>query len=304
MKILITGATGFIGNHLALSFIREGHKVYLISSRQMSSPDPSVSWETINLEDHNEFDRLKRIMDHTDQCCFLATRKPLSNISDNLLKRNRLIDELSADAFASSNCASGIYVSGLSIFPASINEDVTEETIPSPMTAYTQSKLTGEKIFQKACKQAGKEWKILRLNAPYGPTMFPDAVIHKFLSRAIAGDDLILYGDGQRTQHFTWIEDCCKAIKILFNKESGIFHFCGPDKVTMKTLAEYCINITGSQSRIRYEGTDAGEPCPDFYLDRLETDWSRSKRTTLEVGLKLMSETMRENRISLQRLYN
>jgi UDP-glucose 4-epimerase len=304
MKVLITGATGFIGSHLALSLLKEGHSVHLISSQKMTSSDTSVCWETMNLEDYNELDRLRKIMDHTDHCCFLAARKPLSNGSDDLLRRNRLIDELSADAFASSNCASGIYISGLSIFPASIIEEVTEDTMPNPTTDYAQSKLTGEEIFQKACELAGKDWKILRLNAPYGPAMFPDAVIHKFLFRAIAGNDLTLYGDGQRTQHFTWVEDCCKAIKILFDKESGIFHFCGPDKVSMKTLAEYCINITGSQSRIHYEGVETGESCPDFCLDQLETNWPRSKRTTLEVGLRRMSEVMRENHIPLQRLCN
>lgn len=304
MKILITGAAGFIGSHLALSFVREGHSVHLISSRRISSIDPSVEWETINLENRNEFDRLKKTMDHMDHCCFLAVKKPLLNSSEDLLKRNRLIDEISADAFADSNCASGIYVSGLSIFSASVVEGITEETKPHPMTVYTQSKLNGENIFQKACELAGKHWKILRLNAPYGPAMFADAVIHRFLSRAIAGEDLILYGDGKRTQHFTWIADCCKAIKILFNKEGGMFHFCGPEKVSMKTLAEYCINAASSLSRIRCQGIETGESCPDFCFDRLEKDWPRTKRTPLDVGLKLMLEALKKNYTPLQRLCN
>lgn len=304
MKILITGATGFIGSHLALSLIKEGHSVYLISSRKIASSDTSIFWETMNLEDYNGVDRLRRIMDRTDHCCFLAARKPSSISSDDLLRRNGLIDKLSADAFARSNCASCIYVSGLSVFASSITEGVTEDTVPYPMTPYTQSKLNGEKIFQEACDLAGKKWRILRINAPYGPAMFHNAVIHKLLSRAIRGEDLILYGDGQRTQHFTWIEDCCKAMKILFNKENGIFHFCGPDKVSMKMLAEYCINITGSQSQINYEGVETGESCPNFCLDRLEMNWPRSKRTTLEAGLRRMSEAIRENRIPLQRLCN
>jgi nucleoside-diphosphate-sugar epimerase len=201
-----------------MMLVEEGCHVILISSRPRTSIQSAVCWEVVNLEDKEKIQSLTNMMDSVDHCCFLAAKKQQSEGSGNVRTVNRLIDRNSSDAFVNSKCPSAVYISGLSIFQSTPSETITEDSIPKPPDDYTQSKLAGEKYFGSTSHRQGKTLRILRLNAPYGPGMIPNAVVHKFISRAIADKALILHGDGSREQHFTWVGDCCRAIRILLRR--------------------------------------------------------------------------------------
>ena len=163
-RVLITGAGGFIGSHLAKMFVEEGFNVVLISSKPRSSIHSSVCWEVINLEDKENIEPLIKAMDGVDHCCFLAAKKTRSHESKNLRTVNRLIDSISFEAFVNSKCPSAVYISGLSIFQSTPSETITEDSIPNPPDDYTQSKLAGEKYFEITSRPAGKTWRILNLS--------------------------------------------------------------------------------------------------------------------------------------------
>ena len=302
MKILITGAAGFVGSHLARRLVDQGHNVCLLSSSPRTATRSDATWETLDLRDTAAVGALTKLMDDADHCCLLAAVKPAPGRNSDVLAQNEQIDRISSQAFSKSRCPSGIYVSGLSVFSHRRTEMVTEDTPPDPDTDYTRSKFLGEKIFQDASDRASKTWRILRINAPYGPAMVPHAVVRAFLTAAMAGQPLYLFGRGERRQHFTWAGDCADAMSLLFEREIGIYHFCGPESNSMLELAEACVETAGSKSRIVFKNEDPGLSCPVYGPDRLENEWPRTRRTSLLDGLKKMHHAMQSGLFPLKDL--
>lgn len=300
--MLITGAAGFLGSHLALAFAEKGATVIAVSSKARHRVHPAISWERLNLELPSACSEALTLMDRADYCCFLAARKPQPGEDKDVRGPNQRIDALTSKVFAASRCPSAVYVSGLSIFGGSVAGEVTERSRPHPATPYTISKLSGERLFQRASEGAGKQWKILRINAPYGPGMPAHAVVHTFLANALAGKDLLVHGDGTRQQQFTWVGDFCEAVALLMTQKNGIYHFCGPERVSLHSLAEQCLRAAGSSSRIRYAGPALAESCAVFGDDALGAAWPREKRTCLETGLGQMAWALREGITPLRRI--
>jgi len=295
LNILVTGGSGFLGSHLAMFFLKEGHHVTILSSQKRISNNPFLRWIKMDLKDKKNLYSLKKEMDQADHCCFLAAEKPVPKKTKNILDTNRRIDDLSSDAFAECECESGIYLSGLSIYSGLFEESITERSFPHPLNDYTRSKLVGENMFKAKCECTKKKCRILRINAPYGPGNDPNHVIQQFLSNATRHKPLTVKGNGSRIQQFTWVGDCSRTIGILLFKDSGIFHFCGPERITMKDLAEYCVKVSESKSEIIYYGEETELSCPHFDLDRLEIDWPRVKRTDLKTGLALTVGSLKQS---------
>lgn len=291
-----------MGSHLALALAEKGEAVIALSSQARKGLHPGISWERLNLEMPSAACEALKLMDRADYCCFLAARKPQPGEDKDVCGPNQRIDALTSKAFAASRCPSALYVSGLSIFGGTSSGEVTERSRPHPATPYTISKLSGERLFQRASEGAGKKWKILRINAPYGPGMSPYAVVHTFLANALAGKDLLVHGDGTREQQFTWVGDFCEAVALLMTQANGIYHFCGPERVSLHTLAEQCLRAAGSGSRIRHAGASSAESCLVFADDALGAAWPRERRTHLETGLGQMASALREGITPLQRI--
>ncbi len=292
MRVAVTGASGFLGSHLAEHLTRRGHDVVRILSPRQKAATKN-SGHALDLEDQSNLPRLVELLGQVEACYFLAARKPPSP-PGLLLQQNQQIDNLCATAWLESNCRQAVYVSGQAILGAGQASPVTEESRPEPASDYHLAKKTGEDIMQKAALQGEGRLFILRVNAPYGPGMDDSAVAARFLGQAMQGREITVFGDGSREQHFTWVGDFCRAAELILEQQPGLYHFCGPDRVTMDQLAQLCVEITQSPSTITKAGADSGLSAPIMGPDRFEKLWPRHKRTTLWEGLSRMAAGIKE----------
>ena len=293
MKVLITGANGFIGKFLTRYYLDHGRKVIAVSTKPCIWKHSALEWLQVDLTGFQSETVLRSALDESDYCCLLAAVKPnYMHDGISIWEQNELIDRVSSSAWATSKCLNALYLGGLSIFPDDKRLCVDENSVPDPTSFYTRSKLHGERIFKAEADRSGKQWKIMRINAPYGPGMIQRAVVHHFLLQAAAGNPLTVFDQGQREQHFTWVGDCCEASARLEFLASGVYHFVGRDRLSMLGLARKCIEIAESNSPILFKDGDPGRSCAQFALDRLEEVWPRANRTGMSEGLQLFLDSL------------
>ncbi len=286
MNILITGATGFLGEHLTQKLLYKGHRLTLVSSRPVQSKRDGLNYLQLNLTENSSVIPLSRQLMSCDKAFFLAAvLPPRLNHAEKTIK----IDQHCAHALALSSCPEAIYLSGLTVFEQHDDFTVDEKSSPSHnLPPYFDAKRRGESLFLTLNKEKTAV-KILRINAPYGPGMTQRHVIPTFLSQALQNTPLTVYGNGQRVQQFTWVGDIIHILASIEKIPTGISHFCGPDRVTMKALANMSVAICDSKAPIIFMGEDTNPSCPQIKPDRLEAIWPRAKRTSLIKGLSFFS---------------
>lgn len=304
-RILITGGAGFLGSHLALRLVKSC-LVDVISSRKLKSQNPALRIHTLNLTQPEALTPLVRLLDLCDAACFFAARKPPQS---NVYKANLSIDDLSAEAFARSACPRALYISGLAVVFNRNNKPVNEYMRIGPIQdPYLASKVKGEEMMMQAALATAKDCLTFRVNAPYGPGMPEHSVIMRFMRQALTGQNLTLYGPGERKQQFTWAGDAAEILALILEldqttPQSGVYHFCGPDCVSMCQLAQQCIAICDSSSEIVTLTKTEGPTCPKIAQDRLEFLWPRPKRTNLKAGLYQLAEALRRRWIPALELF-
>ena len=156
------------------------------------------------------------------------------------------------------NKAVFLYASGTSIYGYQKMLPVTEEIPPQPEGFYPLSKFFGELLCQQYEKRYEIPVVILRISAPYGPGMHKETVVGKFIRKALLSENITLYGTGNRSQDFTYIEDVTNAIVQAYEaKATDTFNVSSGVSTSMKELAETVLQVLpDSKSKIVYSNTE------------------------------------------------
>ena len=141
--------------------------------------------------------------------------------------------------------------------------------------------------------------RVVRIFNTYGPRMHPNdgRVVSNFIMQALKDDDITIYGTGEQTRSFCYVDDLLEGIIRLMNKEEliGPVNIGNPDEFTIKQLAELVIKLTGSKSKIVYRELPEDDPQqrqPDISLAKSELGWEPTIK--LEEGLKKTIEYFKE----------
>lgn len=162
-----------------------------------------------------------------------------------------------------------------------------------PRACYDEGKRAAECLFFDYHRQHGVRVKIARLFNVYGPRMHPDdgRVVSNFITQALRGKDLTVYGDGAQTRSFCYVSDMIRAIMSFMETTpddfTGPLNLGNPEEFTIRELAELVLDMTGSRSRLAFRPLPADDPCrrrPDISLAREKLHWSPS--VPLREGLK------------------
>lgn len=136
---------------------------------------------------------------------------------------------------------------------------VHEEKVPKPVSPYGASKLAGEGYCSAYYRTFGIKTVILRFGNVYGPlSKHKDSVVAKFIKQALDGEDLAIYGDGNQTRDFIYIEDLVKAIILASELEKGgeVFQIATYKETTVNEIAkgikELVEKVTGKKVNIQY----------------------------------------------------
>ena len=132
-------------------------------------------------------------------------------------------------------------------------------------SCYDEGKRVAETLFFDYHRQLGVDIKVIRIFNTYGPNMNPDdgRVVSNFIVQALKGEDITIYGSGEQTRSFCYVDDLVEGMYRMMNSRAGFtgpVNLGNPGEFTMLELAEKIIDLTGSRSKIVHEPLPQDDP--------------------------------------------
>jgi UDP-glucose 4-epimerase len=275
-KIVITGGAGFIGSHIAESCARDGHEVVIIDnldnyySTEIKKKNIECVLNSGNARfiygDITDLDFLRTVIDKNVDYVFHEAAQAGVRISvENPFKPNKvniigtlnvLQASLDADVERLINASSSSVYGKVEYLP------FDEKHPTQPVSPYGVSKLAAEhycRVFYEVC---GLPTVSLRYFTVYGPRMRPDLAISIFTNKMLNSETVTIFGDGNQTRDFTYIEDIVKVnIKLLNNTRSDgkVMNIGSANRIKVNELAKKLKEIIGSSSKLRYAEVQRGD---------------------------------------------
>ncbi len=295
-NILVTGSNGYIGGHVCKYLQDRG--VYTIGLGRRKTPLHEVDqYICCDLQAECCKDILKSsISENLDAVVHLAAdmrKEPFTRqvLTTNCVGTQQLIEFCEQD-----NIPAFIQLSSIPVIGAPIQNPVTEEHPINPPTIYHITKRTQELLADYAYRMFGLRTVSFRISSPVGIGMNPQTILPVFLDNAIIGKDLVLSGHGTRKQNYVHVTDIAQAIyKSIFSNAQGIFNLGSDHLVSNYELAEKCIEITASSSRITFSGQ--ADPMDGYVwnisLDKIRSVIGYEPKVTIEDAIQELYEHKR-----------
>lgn len=268
--VLITGGSGFIGSHLAETLIARGNRVLImddLSSGTLENIRPLLSNRLCTFI-HSNVQTCKdliEIVDSTDVVFHLAAtvgvlnvlRDPLYTIRNNTTSTHAVL-EAAAHKKRKVVVASTSEVYGKSMkAPLQEEDELVLGATTKPRWSYAASKIVDE--FSALAWHEEKQLPVVitRLFNTIGPrqTGKYGMVVPRFLTQALRGENLTVYGTGKQSRCFTYVADTVEWLVCLSETDSAVgqvFNVGNPEETTIQALAEMVIHVTGVQTGISY----------------------------------------------------
>jgi len=229
-RILVTGAAGFIGSHLCKHLLRDS-SVEISGIDNLRSGDWSRTPEIVKRveRDINEFSEAdwRHILEGVEVVYHLAAEKYNSSKStpERLLATNVLATERLARAAAKAEVKRFVFTSSLYAYGSLGPETMTESNLPEPITLYGASKVMGEHILRSVDRELGLSWNVARLFFIYGPRQHAEggykSVIITNFERLLRGEPAVVFGDGQQSLDYVYVDDCVEALSLLGSSDQS-----------------------------------------------------------------------------------
>ena len=299
--ILVTGCAGFVGSHVAKAMLEEGHDVVGLDNFW---PNYSQKLKKLNLAELKKSKRFifvrgsildKTILDKIEKMRIniISHQAGISGVRKSIKDPKRYMETntkgtlMLLDKFR--DIDRFIFASSSSVYgEVPIKElPVSENRKPNPISPYALSKLHAEKWCEMFRFISGLKTVILRYFTVYGPGQRPDEAITKFITKALKGDKIEIYGDGNQTRDFTYVKDVVGANISALSKGSGIYNIGSGRSVTVNRLVGIIEKAIGTPIKIKRIGKQAGDvshTLSDIRKAKKELDWK--PKTSLEEGLK------------------
>ena len=301
MRILITGGAGFIGSNLCERLLSEGHEVICLDNFFTGYKS-----NIIHLLDNSSFELIRHdVIDpfkvEVDQIYNLACPASPIHYQYNPIKT------VKTSIMGSINCLGLAKRISARVLQASTSEvygNPAPEFHPQPETywgnvnpigirsCYDEGKRAAETLFMDYHRQNKVDIRIARIFNTYGPRMDKDdgRVISNFVVQALRGQGITVYGEGQQTRSFCYIDDLVDGLVRMMNQDKtvGPINIGNPDEFTIMELAEKVIALTGSRSKIIHKDLPSDDPKqrkPDIRKAKKVLGWE--PKVSLNEGLKL-----------------
>ena len=298
MRVLITGAAGFLGSHLVDRFLRDGHAVVGMDNFITGSKDNLRHLDACADFEFLEQDVSKFIEVEGELDGILHFASPASPIDYLQLP----IQTLKVGSLGTHNALGLAKAKGARFFLASTSEVYGDPSVhPQPETywgnvnpigprgVYDEAKRFAEAMTMAYHRYHGLDTRIVRIFNTYGPRMRPGdgRVVSNFIVQALQGKPLTVYGDGSQTRSFCYVDDLIEGIYRLFQDGSADPVNIGNDgEFTVSELAEMVVGLVGGDSKIVMEPLPVDDPRqrrPDLSVARRMLGWGPT--VTLEEGL-------------------
>lgn len=284
MRILLTGATGFVGTAL-LAALGSAHDVVPAAR----SVDGSRGVR-LDLADPDACDAALSALAPCDIIVHAAAHITMTPFDPDVVRVNALGAQTIA-RWAEAWDAAVIYLSSIQVIGTPRQHPITEDHPTHPRTTYHAAKLFGEYVLLNTARACA-----LRLTAPVGPTMPANRILSVFARRAAAGEPLVLAGEGGRRQDYVHVDDIADAVtRCIAHRPTGVFNLGAGVSVSNRELAERCIALTGSRSQITFSGQPDPEEANhwDVRIDKARAAFGYAPRSDLDTLIRALSSTPR-----------
>ncbi|MEL6826780.1 MAG: UDP-glucuronic acid decarboxylase family protein [Pseudomonadota bacterium] len=287
-RVLVTGGAGFIGSHICERLIAKGYELLCVDNFFTGTRS-----NIAHLLDEKTFELMRHdvtfpLFVETDQIYNMAcpaspihyqfdpvqTTKTSVHGAINMLglaKRTkaRILQASTSEVYGDP-----------SVHPQ--EESYWGNVNPiGPRSCYDEGKRCAETLFFDYHRQHNLDIKVARIFNTYGPRMHPNdgRVVSNFIMQALRGDDITLYGDGQQTRSFCYVDDLVEGLIRLMESPDGVtgpINLGNPGEFTIKELAEHVIDLTGSGSKMVHEPLPQDDPKqrqPNITRAKEHLDW-------------------------------
>ena len=299
--IIVTGGAGFLGSHLCEYLINKGEKVICI--------DNLVTGNLKNLENIKDHPNFEFVNHDIIEPIFFEDEK-IDQIYNLACPASPIQYQINPVRTIKANTIGVINVLGIAKkHGARICQASTSEVYGDPLehpqkesyrgnvntigerACYDEGKRVAETLFFDYHREHGVEIRVARIFNTYGPRMYENdgRVVSNFIVQSLKNDPITIYGTGEQTRSFCFVDDLIEAIYRLMNKEdfTGPINIGNPGEFTMLELANMVMKMTASKSEIVFKELPQDDPQkrrPDISLAKEVLDWE--PKVDLKTGLE------------------
>jgi nucleoside-diphosphate-sugar epimerase len=302
MKALVTGAAGFIGSHLTGALLDDGAEVtgldcftdyYPRAIKEANLAEnrrrPGFSFVEARIQDAD----LPALLDGVTHVFHLAAqagvRKSWGRDFEIYTTNNVDATQQLLEACVGRPIRRFVYASSSSLYGDNVPIPMREDALPQPVSPYGVTKLAAEQLGYLYCVNHNVPATALRYFTVYGPRQRPDMAFHRFISAALDGAPITLYGDGEQTRDFTFVADAVAA--TIAAGERGVpgraYNVGGGSRVSMNQVIDIIGRVAGRPLDVRREPAQKGD-MRDTYADTTlaRADLGFAPSVTLEQGIE------------------
>ena len=306
MKALVTGAAGFIGSHLSEFLVRKGIPVVGVDSFVDYYPRVMKEGNIADLKTQKNFEfiegsllavDLENLLDDVDvvfhQAAQAGVRASWGQSFKIYTDNNILGTQVLLEACKQHPLKKFVYASSSSVYGDTTDLPMRETSLPCPVSPYGVSKLAAEHLCRLYFKNFGVPTVSLRYFTVYGPRQRPDMAFHRFFRWALEGRPLEVYGTGEQTRDFTYIDDIVEANWLAVEKPvSGeVFNIGGGSRVALNQVIGTINNIVGATPVVDHREFQKGD------VRHTSADMTKAKdmlgyrpKVSIEDGLRMEFE--------------
>ncbi|CAG0957967.1 UDP-glucose 4-epimerase [Methanosarcinales archaeon] len=299
MRNLVTGGAGFIGSHLCERLLEKGEVICLDNFDPYYSPE--VKHKNIEpLLQHPDFELVEGSILDKDMLCKLfegadyvfhnaaqagiriSVEQPAKAHEVNATGTLNVLEAaVSAGVKKVINASSSSVYGKISYLPF-------DEGHPNvPVSPYGVSKLAAEHYCRVFSEIYGLKTISLRYFTVFGPRMRPDLAIHIFTKKALNNEPIEIFGDGEKTRDFTYIDNIVESNILSMKRGSGAYNIGGSERVSVNDLARKIVEIVGSNSEIIYSAAVKGDAEHTWAdVSKARKEFGYVPRIGLDEGLK------------------
>lgn len=299
--VLVTGAAGFIGSHLAERLAAEGHQVRGVDCFTDYYPRADKEANLAALQREPRFDFLEADLTKADltdllsavdtvfhQAAQAGVRRSWGKSFTAYTRNNVLATQRLLEGCLGAGVRRLVYASSSSVYGDSEDIPLKEGSLPKPVSPYGVTKLAAEHLCGLYAVNYGISTVSLRYFTVYGPRQRPDMAFHKFIRAMLDGRTVEIYGDGDQTRDFTFISDAVDANVRAMTRGApgGVYNIGGGTQASVNEVLALLEEIGGRPIERDYQRTQKGDVRHTLAdTKRAEKDLGYVRRIAIKEGL-------------------